>query len=100
MTLDVQALKSALQVGLAVVFLGAVGLVVPRHHYMRPDIKINFTLAVEVWHLTRQWTLMLLGSPSACLRAFCTCLAEGAIRPAVEPHHSDHGQCSCCGSGS
>ena len=34
----VQAVKSALQLGLAVVALGAVGLVVPRHYQMRPDI--------------------------------------------------------------
>ena len=43
-----QALKGALQVGLAIGTLGAVGLIVPRHYDMRPDIKTNFSLAIEV----------------------------------------------------
>lgn len=43
-----QALKGACQLGLAVVTLAAVGWIVPKHYDMRPDIKTNFALAIEV----------------------------------------------------
>lgn len=83
-----QALKGACQLGVAVVTLAAVGLIVPQHYDMRPDIKTNFALAIEVQAGRLCCRLLHLS-----FRVSKSMSNQGPV--AVEHYHNHHDQCSC-----